>query len=159
MLTNEAAGRGLQKRILEDIVLAPHIGVRVVERDAHGLVLSAPLEANSNHHGTAFGGSLYSLAALAGWGLLTLELEARGIEAELVIQDSRIDFVSPVDADFTARARTPDSALLDRCVRTLERYGRSRIAISVVIECRGSEAVRFSGTYAIASDGSSGADR
>lgn len=147
--TRESACRDLQALILKEIVLAPHIGVRVTACDERGLVLAAPLAANSNLHGTAFAGSLYSLAALAGWGLVTLELQSRAIDAEVVIQGSRVEFLLPVDGDFTARAVAPETQVLDRCMRTLARHGRARVAVSVVIECRATEAVRLSGTYAI----------
>ncbi len=35
--------------------------------DDEPVVLRAPLAPNANHKGTAFGGSLYSLAVLTGW--------------------------------------------------------------------------------------------
>ncbi|HKE43757.1 MAG TPA: YiiD C-terminal domain-containing protein, partial [Steroidobacteraceae bacterium] len=53
-----------------EIPLTRHIDVRIAGYDQDTLTLLAPLAANSNHKGTAFGGSLFSLAVLAGWGLL-----------------------------------------------------------------------------------------
>lgn len=73
MTTTAADTRALQARLLEEIPLARHMEIRVLCSDRRSLLLSAPLAANSNHKGTAFGGSLYSVAVLAGWGLLTLE--------------------------------------------------------------------------------------
>src|SRR5690606_33240492 len=49
------------------IPLARAMGVRVERCDSEGLVLTAPLEPNHNHLGTAFGGSLAALATLAGY--------------------------------------------------------------------------------------------
>jgi thioesterase domain-containing protein len=135
--------------MLDDIPLARHIGVQVLAWDGHSLVLGAPLDANSNHKGTAFGGSLYSLAVLAGWGVLLLELEARGIDAEIVIQACAVDYRMPVTGDFTARAVAPDRAQIERCVRMFNRYGKARIEIATVIERQGLEAVRMRGTYVI----------
>lgn len=149
MTGNDVARAALEARILEDIVLARHIGVRVLACGAGSVVLGAPLGANANHHGTAFGGSLYALAVLAGWCVLTVELEARGIAAELVVQDGHIEYLVPVTADFTARASLPESAALERCLRALARYGRARLEVSVTVEAQGAEAVRLTGTYAI----------
>ncbi len=149
MTTRESTRAALETRILEDIVLARHIGVRVLACEAGSVVLGAPLAANANHHGTAFGGSLYALAVLAGWSVLTVELEARGVEAELVVQDGRIDYLVPVTSDFAARAALPAPAALERCLRALARYGRARIEVAVAVEADGAEAVRLTGTYAI----------
>lgn len=139
----------LERRILTDIPLARHIGVRAVEFDGRTLTLTAPLAANSNHKGTAFGGSLFSLAVLAGWGLLTLKLAERGIDGELVIQDSRVSYLAPVTRDLTARATLPDDEELDRFLRAVDRHRKGRIRLHVSIEHEGSEAVRFEGTFAL----------
>lgn len=139
----------LEKRIYTDIPLARHIGVRVSHFDGQSLVLSAPLAANSNHKGTAFGGSLFSLAVLAGWGLLTLKLAERGVEGELVIQDSKVSYLLPVTGDIVARATLPEGQGLSRFLTAVERYRKGRIRLSVSIEHAGREAVHFDGTFAL----------
>jgi thioesterase domain-containing protein len=139
----------LEKRILTDIPLARHIGVRVVEFDGSTLVLGAPLAANSNHKGTAFGGSLFSLAVLAGWGLLSAKLRERGVEGELVIQDSRVSYLAPVTGDLSARAVLPTGPELERFLRAVDRYRKGRVRLHVTIEDAGREAVRFEGTFAL----------
>ena len=139
----------LEKRIHTDIPLARHIGVRVSHFDGQSLVLSAPLAANSNHKGTAFGGSLFSLAVLAGWGLLTLKLAERGVEGELVIQDSKVSYLLPVTGDIVARATLPEARELNRFLTAVERYRKGRIRLSVSIEHAGREAVHFDGTFAL----------
>jgi thioesterase domain-containing protein len=139
----------LQTRILTDIPLARHIGVRVLEFDGASLVLGAPLAANSNHKGTAFGGSLFSLAVLAGWGLLTAKLRERGIEGELVIQDSRVSYLAPVTGDLTARAVLPAAPELARFMRAVDRYRKGRVRLHVSVEHGGREAFHFEGTFAL----------
>jgi thioesterase domain-containing protein len=139
----------LEKRIHSDIPLARHMGVRVTQFDGQSLVLSVPLAANSNHKGTAFGGSLFSLAVLAGWGLLTLKLAERGVEGELVIQDSKVSYLLPVTGDIVARATLPEAKELDRFLTAVERYRKGRIRLSVTIEHAGREAVHFDGTFAL----------
>src|SRR5262247_202907 len=109
----------LERRMHAEIPLTRSIDVRVRRFDGTALTLSAPLAANSNHKGTAFGGSLFSLAVLAGWGLLALKLEERNLHAELVIQDSHVEYLAPVRGDFSARATLPEASEFDRFARTL----------------------------------------
>ena len=70
------------------------MGVHVERFDESALILTAPLAPNHNHLGTAFGGSLATLATLAGYTLLWLELGDR--ESHIVIQESQIRYLAPV---------------------------------------------------------------
>ena len=76
------------------IPLARAMGVRVERCDSEALVLTAPLEPNHNHLGTAFGGSLAALATLAGYAFLWREL--RDPDAHIVIRRSELDYRHPV---------------------------------------------------------------
>ena len=140
----------LQARIDREIALARHIGVVVERADEHGLVLSAPLEPNGNHKGTAFGGSLYSLAVLTGWAWATRYLAVRGIEADPVIQESNIQFLAPVTGELRAHLATPGGAEIDKFRKMLERAGRGRIQLRVELRQGSSVAVRFDGMFAAA---------
>lgn len=144
----EMSVRELQARMHAEIPLTRHIDVRIGPYEPDALTLSAPLAANANHKGTAFGGSLFSLAVLAGWGLLALKLEERNLHAELVIQDSHVEYLAPVRGDFTARATLPEASEFSRFLRTLERRGRARIRVSVTVAQGDIETVRFDGTFA-----------
>lgn len=130
-----------------EIPLTRSIDVRVSTYDGKSLTLNAPLAMNSNHKGTAFGGSLFSLAVLAGWGLLVLKLGERYLDAELVIQDSNVEYLAPVRGDFNAQARL-DADEFERFVRTLSRRGKARVQVAVTISQDGRDAVRFEGTFA-----------
>ena len=138
----------LARRMHAEIPLTRSIDVQVTAYDGTALTLSAPLAMNSNHKGTAFGGSLFSLAVLAGWGLLVLKLGERHLDAELVIQDSSVQYLSPVRGDFSAEARFPDADEFERFVRTLSRRGKARARVAVLISHGGRDAVRFEGTFA-----------
>jgi thioesterase domain-containing protein len=131
-----------------EIPLTRSIDVQVTAYDGTALTLSAPLAMNANHKGTAFGGSLFSLAVLAGWGLLVLKLGERHLDAELVIQDSSVQYLSPVRGDFSAQARFPDADEFERFVRTLAAAARLGRELRVLISHGGRDAVRFEGTFA-----------
>ena len=74
----------LQNLIDREIILAKHMGVVVESADDTSMVLRAPLAPNANHKGTAFGGSLYSIAVLTGWAWVTRCLATRELDAEAV---------------------------------------------------------------------------
>lgn len=69
------------------------------------LRMQAPLAANVNDKGCAFGGSLSSLMTIAGWGLAFLELAKAGQEADIYIADSRVRYLKPVYEDLLVEVR------------------------------------------------------
>ena len=64
--------QALERLLHHDIQLTRAMQLQVLSWQAHELRLRLPLAANSNHHHSMFGGSLYSAAVLAGWGWLHL---------------------------------------------------------------------------------------
>jgi thioesterase domain-containing protein len=138
----------LQERLDKDIILAKHIGIIVDAANDQTVVLRAPLAPNENHKGTAFGGSLYSVAVLAGWAWLTRFLSLNGIAAEAVIQESNIHYLAPVHGELRACLITPSSAEIDKFRRMLERAGRGRIRLRVEIQNHETLATIFDGVFA-----------
>ena len=94
--------------------------------DGRRLRLHAPLSANVNDKGCAFGGSLGSLMTLAAWGLVTLRVQDAGMQAEVFVADSRIRYLAPLFADLTAEAELEPSASWDDFLTTLRERGRAR---------------------------------
>lgn len=140
----------LQERIDQEIQLAKHIGIVVESADDTTVVLRAPLGPNGNHKGTAFGGSLYSVAVLSGWAWLTRFLAMRNISADAVIQESNMQFLVPVHGELLARMRTPAEADVKKFKRMLERAGRGRIRLTVEMQTEGTLAALFEGVFAAA---------
>jgi thioesterase domain-containing protein len=124
------------------------LGAVAVRRAGASLTLAAPLAANANHVGSAFGGSMSALAILAGWSVVHLALRERGIIAQLVIQRSTIEFLSPVDGDFTATATLPGPEPLERFLATLARHRRGRVTVAATVSCGPVVAATHQGTYA-----------
>jgi thioesterase domain-containing protein len=140
----------LQELIGREFMLARHIGVVVESADDAAVVLRAPLGPNANHQGTAFGGSLYSLAVLTGWAWLTRYLAARNIAADAVIQESTTRFLIPVEGELRACAESPSAAQLARFRKMLQRAGRGRINLPVHITYRETLATLFEGVFVAA---------
>jgi len=140
----------LQNRIAEEFMLARHIGIVVESADDSAVVLRAPLAPNANHKGTAFGGSLYSLAVLAGWSWATRYLATRDLAADAVIQESNVRFLKPVEGELRACAAAPPDAQIDKFRRMLLRAGRGRIRLRAEISYGQSVAVVLDGVFVAA---------
>lgn len=135
--------RETERFLHEKIPLTRAMGVRVESNDDHQITLTAPLAANHNHLGTAFGGSLAALAMLTGYALLWLELGDR--EAHIVISESTLQFRRPVRGELRATCRRPDDLAAFR--ETFAAQGKVRLQLEVEIESEGETAVAFTGTY------------
>jgi len=140
----------LQRRIAAEFPLAKHIGVAVDAADDAGLVLRAPLAANSNDKGTAFGGSLFSLAVLTGWAWMARYLAAHEFAADAVIQESTIRYLVPVTGELRATLAAPSPAQIEKFRKMLQRAGRGRIRLRVDIHCEQALATHFEGVFAAA---------
>lgn len=135
----------IQELFYSKIPITLAMGVKVEEYDGSRLVLSAPLAANVNHLGTAFGGSLNALAVLSGYGLLWLELQ--DTQCHIVIRESRISYDHPVGDDIRATCVRPNAETLAAFKTQFHQRGKARIALTATIENQGLAAVRFQGTF------------
>jgi thioesterase domain-containing protein len=140
----------LQDRIDRDIMLAKPMGVIVEAADETAVILRAPLAPNANHMGSAFGGSLYSLAVLTGWAWITRFLASKELIADAVIQESSMRFLAPVKAELRACIRIPAEADVDKFQKMLARAKRGRIRLQVTMHQEAILAVVFDGLFAAA---------
>ncbi|QSP94125.1 thioesterase domain-containing protein [Marinobacter salinisoli] len=125
----------LQKRIHQEIPLSRALGIRLESWDGRTFVLSAPLAPNRNHQHTGFGGSVYSVAVTAAWGLTELALADLGLSGAVVIQHGDIDYRLPVDGDFYAVCRLPQGEVSERFRKSLARYGKGRLELVAEVFC------------------------
>jgi thioesterase domain-containing protein len=140
----------LQNRITSEFALARHIGIVVESADEHGIVLCAPLGPNANYKGTAFGGSLFSVAVLTGWAWVTRYLDATQLAADAVIQESTIRYLVPVQGVLRATLVPPNAAQIEKFRKMLQRAGRGRIRLKVDIRQEETLATEFEGVFAAA---------
>ena len=116
-------------------------------QDGH-LRLRAPLAANVNDKGCAFGGSLCSLMTLASWGLVYLELAQQGIEADIFVADSRVRYLKPVFEDLQVDACFDDAGERASLLDALRRQGRASIRLQArTLLADGGVAATFVGRY------------
>src|SRR5207253_4594247 len=104
------------------------MGLRVMAHDEKEFAVEAPVALNSNHLGTAFGGSINAVATLAGYGLLWLELRDDP-SVHIVIAESSIRFLRPVRRTIRAVCCRPEEAALAILKSELAAKNRGRIRL------------------------------
>jgi thioesterase domain-containing protein len=130
-----------------EIPLTKAMGLRVDSWDGQTVKLTAPLEPNVNHTDTAFGGSIASLALLAGYSLMFLLLRDRQISTRILIQKSTVEYLLPIDAEFSASATCPTPAALEEFFLVLQKKRRSRMALTSQVLSRHMVAATHTGLY------------
>ena len=119
--------------ILDEIPLARAMALGMGAYDGDSLALTAALAPNVNDKGCAFGGSLASLMTLAGWCLIKLALDARGLDGEIYVQDSTIRYLAPVWEDFSAVARLAEGEDFESFFASLAARGKGRLSVRCVV--------------------------
>ncbi len=116
--------------IKQQIPITSNLGVKITGFDGQKISISAPLLANKNLHGTAFGGSQAAIGILTGWALIYLKLKQLGIDNDLVIQKSSYDFLKPITADFNAYCQLPTESEFDEFLQQLEEKGKAKLNLT-----------------------------
>lgn len=142
----------LQFFLCEAIPLARAMGVGVEVSNDQVLVLSAPKEQNRNSLNTAFGGSLVTLATLAGYGVvweLMQKEEAAGLRWSIVIKESQASYRRPVLGDLRAVCERPALAVLAEFKDSLARYGQARLNLRPCVMEEGKTAVDVKAVFVV----------
>ncbi len=122
------------ERLLHAMPPVAALQPRLLELTDDECRLRAPLVANGNDKGCAFGGSLVSLMTLAGWGLVTAWLAQRGISAEVYVADSQVKYRAPLYDDLVAVARFGEPLDADALLVQLD--DKRRLSFRVRAEVR-----------------------
>lgn len=127
--TRSAALDALARHYAE-IPLTRAMGLGVVGFEGPALKLEAPLPANVNDKGCAFGGSLVSLMTLAGWGWIAVLLEQEQLAADVFVKDSTVRYLAPVWQDFVVLAEPALAADAEAFLARLREHGKAGLAMS-----------------------------
>jgi len=128
------------------------MGVGVEVSDDRALVLTAPKEQNKNSLNTAFGGSLVSLATLAGYGVvweLMREVKTEKPEWHIVVKESRAAYKRPVIGDLRAICERPAQAAIAEFKEALARYGKAKLKLRAAIVEDGNVAVDVQAAFVV----------
>ena len=139
----------IQTVLNTEIPLTNAIGIEVDECTGNTIKISAPLESNINHKNTAFGGSLYSVSVLAGWSLIYALLKKNNLQGHIVIQESNIQYLTPVTSRIVAECRFVDELQINRFLKQYKRKGVARIKLTSIIKQGVKDAVVFNGSYVV----------
>ena len=145
MTSADPALRKAEEFFHTHIPLTRAMGLRVVDDQAHRFALEAPVALNYNHLHTAFGGSINAVATLAGYGFLWLALEDENVH--VVVGTSSIRFFQPVRESIRAVCLQPETGELAAFRERLCDKGRSKIALGVRVEEKGTLAAEFEGVF------------
>lgn len=138
----------LEHYLLQHIPISAAIGVKVDAASLRQVILSAPFKNNINHKNTVFGGSLHSVATLACWSLLHVNLSDFCEEnIQIVIASSEIFYIAPVVTDFKAECCMPDSLEWERFRKILRRKGKARLKLNAKILQDSQLCVDYSGQF------------
>jgi thioesterase domain-containing protein len=134
----------LQKTLYQEIPLTQKMNLQVRDYDGNQLRLYYPLEKNVRH---AFAGSIFSLATLAGWGLIYLKLQELDIPANTVMQAGAIHYLSPIVEDFEAICKIEDEEKFDQFIHMLQRKRLARLKLHPMIKSENVIKAKIDGSF------------
>ncbi len=141
----------LQNYLNKNIPITKKLGLKVEYFNNQKLIINAPLNNNHNDKGTAFAGSLYSLAVLTGWGFISLKLLQEKIDAQTAVHNSNIVYNKPINKDFYAICKFIDIHSWDKFKNRVVKKSNGKISLSVKIFHKNDnediERVKFNGEY------------
>lgn len=82
----------LQETWLNKIPITQAMGIKVFQYTGAQFEVRAALNANINMHKTMFAGSIYSMATLAGWGMVHLLLRETSMRGSIVLGKGEISY-------------------------------------------------------------------
>lgn len=142
------SARELESFLHEKIPLSRAMEVCVVESSGKQLVLEAPLAANVNHLGTAFGGSLHALPTLACYATLWTLMREAALDGHVVVKHTETSYRQPVKSRLRTVCVRPPAKLVAKFMDDLLRHKKARMELKATVDGEnGKPAVEFHGTF------------
>lgn len=135
----------LEQLLQEHIPLAGAMQARIRGFDGNTLTVEAPLAANQNHYGTAFGGSIYTVSLLAGWGLASLLLDQAGM---VVVEHAEAEYRRPIKQDLVAVAQPAAGTVAAAFAADFRTTGRAHLDVTIEIGPPQQPAFRLNARFA-----------
>lgn len=134
----------LQALWYETMPITEKMGMVIRQYTGGKLRVSAQMDANLNPHAAMFSGSIYTMAMLAGWGLIWMLLKEQGLSVNIVLVDSQIRYKAPLHQQPSALAS------IDKVSGDLGRVTRAqkgRLWLEVNVFSEDNLVATFHGTY------------
>jgi thioesterase domain-containing protein len=136
------------EELLAEIIPAKALQISVSNHWKNGIELSAPLAPNRNDKGTAFAGSIESILTLCGWALITHELQAAGMDADVMVVKSATEYTAAVRDNFSAEtSMTPEESA--GLFQSLEARGRGRLKLTIRLHAQKKECAVMTAHFAV----------
>lgn len=130
------------------IPLTKSLGLSIVSINEKGALIRAPLSANHNHMGSAFGGSLSTMMILSGYIWLYDALIKNGHHGHVILSKEESEYLFPVTTDIEVLARAPSPEDWKKFEESFKRKGLGRITIHSEIQSgTGGPAAAFEGEF------------
>ncbi|WGX97825.1 YiiD C-terminal domain-containing protein [Nocardioides sp. L-11A] len=121
------------------------MGVEVVEAGRNTVAARLPAAPNVNHFGTAYAGSLFTVAEVLGGLYASTSLVLEG--AVPLVKSLTIDFLRPATTDVVSRATLSDE-VIDRVLAETAERGKSDFElVTEVTDAEGTVVARTRGRY------------
>ncbi|NVK22888.1 MAG: YiiD C-terminal domain-containing protein [Kangiellaceae bacterium] len=139
----------LEQLLHQEIPITQALQIKVEQLDQHSIKVLAPFDANKNIHNTAFAGSIYTTATLAGWSLLTNFLDEHQLQGSVVLAKGEIKYSKPINGDIVACCKLPENEDLELFRERLQSKGRARLTL--IIEVKEDDCVKaqLEGSFAV----------
>lgn len=127
--------QALQQLLHKEIPISQALGISVSDLSEQSIEVSAPFETNKNIHNTAFAGSIYTTATLAGWSLVHHWLSCQSISGAVVLAQANIRYSKPISGDIIAHCTLPQEDEMTMFIERLTLKKRARLMLMInVIE-------------------------
>ncbi|WP_349817462.1 YiiD C-terminal domain-containing protein [Burkholderia contaminans] len=146
-MTNSTNVRDIEKYLIKAMPMTESIGFGIRSFSKLKVEISAPLDKNINHCGTAFGGSISVLAILSAWCLVWANVRDESFEGDVIICSQSIKFTNSISGDIHSISDSRHSDWHD-FRRKIARRGSAKIDVTSRIYSNEIEAATFSGSFA-----------
>lgn len=129
------------------IPITKSMGFSVIEFTPSRVKISAKLEPNINHKGTAFGGSINCLMVVCGWAMVFINTKEIDPNAHIVIKKSSINYLLPIKEDFIAECNLSDEESKRKFFEMYTKHKKGRLDLKVSCYNQDSLLAEFQGQY------------
>lgn len=141
--------KAITEIVHETVPILAAMGIEVLESETGRAVAVLPFEPNRNHVGTAYAGSLFSVAEVLGGVLALSSFTLEGYAP--VVKSMSITYLKPALGDVTASAQLPAEEI-ERILREATEAGKSDYELIVnVTDANGVTVATTVGQYQLRS--------
>ena len=130
--------------VLNEIPLLQAMELTLDEFKDNQLTLSCPLAPNINDKGTAFGGSIATIATLCGWAFTMLHARTLCSSPDAVIAEQSMKYLKPGRSGLQAVCRSP---VPNTFYQRLQGQRSARLSLDVQVFSDSQLIATFSGLY------------